>query len=1190
MRRFTRLLCAVCAVCLLTGGAALAEEGCGIGEAAFTEFVREPAEAADPAGEAPESPAAAEQKNTAPAAGNPLETENSTRGFVYRMYRTVLGREPDKDGFSSWVKTLDEGIATAADLVYGFFNSNEYTAKGKNNKEIITDCYETMLNRKPDAAGLAGWKQALDIGMSADVVCAGFVGSDEFTALADQYGIRAGTLALTKARDLNYDRTHFVYRLYHNSLEREPETEGQENWCQALGEGAEGTGVAAGFIFSKELKDKHLDNGEFVEMLYRTILGREAEESGKTAWVDMLNYTSTREHVLNGFMYSPEFLAQCEKAGIQAGNPIAEPDQTPAWQVNIDMLSRVNAVREEAGKKKLTTREDLWEDIALPRAEELGMDYSDRRPDGSTWDTILDDAGMGDYTAAAENRGDGTSDPAEALETWMANDNARAVILDENLESLATAYNAAGDAWAQSFYTQNREELQLSAMDKIELKRAKNQLGLTMNKDSCRISAKDTVSILDRLIEKKAPDRKAEWEKMTAAWRKTGGSMNRIDSMMMLYLASTLLGEKYQGTQVIPFYSDRLGVDWETVCTSGFLYPNDEVFERMFNIGYGDGYADSSALYYNQGHISPVSGEFPFSEDVESNSVRPMERTTLKETLLGIIRLVDSVENTEMTPQEDREALEAVMDEEVRKAAENAEPVDDEKAPDWKGFIMEWMEDNKAASNRMLYNLKNWGMNTAWLLLDYRFFFDENDVSKINNVSMRQLDRFIADAVKQGMHVDIVFESLPGRYVYTNPENFDRILRGDLFTNEEMIQQTEQIFETLVSRYQGIPNANLSFGPLYETTNDSEYGMGKGTIEDFADTYERIVQAIRRADPDRLIVFEEVYAPLDTVGQKIEEIMADVPNAIRKLTTGGGDAFIYRSLRLDTDNVDDKKYSMPAPTYPIYDYAVDGHLYPGHELTLEGPIPAGTVIRIYLDRSDNARLSVTADQNQIFGKQLGQITANKGGEMSYHFPYARSDETIEIEIGRDTAKVEFSVEEGFAEWCGMDVVLPEKYQKEILFNVTDYDVMRGVAEESGPKYIQTSTIEVAPYGDSDIEYGKTVYINADEVAYTTDVWLEESSKKAISGWMKWVKENWPDTVMYLEGPMFSGPSWEDAKEYLTDVLDACREQGFGWYIGDLFFLTHDDSEKAYPGARHGEKDGLKHLNLDYLELLQEYCK
>ena len=118
MRRFTRLLCAVCAVCLLTGGAALAEEGCGIGEAAFTEFVREPAEAADPAGEVPESPAAAEQKNTAPAAGNPLETENSTRGFVYRMYRTVLGREPDKDGFSSWVKTLDEGIATASSILH----------------------------------------------------------------------------------------------------------------------------------------------------------------------------------------------------------------------------------------------------------------------------------------------------------------------------------------------------------------------------------------------------------------------------------------------------------------------------------------------------------------------------------------------------------------------------------------------------------------------------------------------------------------------------------------------------------------------------------------------------------------------------------------------------------------------------------------------------------------------------------------------------------------------------------------------------------------------------------------------------------------------------------------------------------------------------------------------------------------
>lgn len=185
--------------------------------------------------------------------------------------------------------------------------------------------------------------------------------------------------------------------------------------------------------------------------------------------------------------------------------------------------------------------------------------------------------------------------------------------------------------------------------------------------------------------------------------------------------------------------------------------------------------------------------------------------------------------------------------------------------------------------------------------------------------------------------------------------------------------------------------------------------------------------------------------------------------------------------------------------------------------------------------------------------------------------------------------MELSAEEGFAEWCGMDVVLPKEYTKEVLFNVTEYDVKRGLYEESGPKYIQTSTIEVAPYGDSDIEYGKTVYINAGELAYTTDVWLDEASKEAISGWMKWVKENWPNTVIFTGGGMFSGASWEENREFMNDQLSAFREQGFGWIVAELPTLALDDSEKIYPGARYGEKDGLKHLNLDYLELLQKYC-
>ena len=459
MKKSLKWISALCALCLLVSCVAVAEEGCGIGDAAFVAF--EPAPEAAP--EADVLPAVAENKeaalNTAPASdtapsteANPLESDKTTKGFVYRMYKVVLGREPDADGFNSWVASLDSGVNSAADLVNMFFNSDEYTAKNKTSTEIITDCYATMLNRMPDADGLAGWKKALDVGMSSDVVCAGFVASPEFISLASQYGIRPGTLKLTKARDQNYERTAFVYRLYKDCLQRDPEISGLESWCQALSRGAEGTNVAYGFIFSNEYKGKLPGNDEFVEMLYRTILGRNADASGMSGWVDLLNYTSTRERILNGFMFSPEFAAKCKLANINVGKKVAEPDNTRAWKANILVLSLVNAERAKYGLNSLKTREDLWEDVAMVRAKEVKQSFSHTRPDGRDCWSAYSDAGFPD-SYQAENIAFGYRTEQAVMKAWMNSTGHRENILRPTLTVLATGlYNNSN--WSQNFYTE----------------------------------------------------------------------------------------------------------------------------------------------------------------------------------------------------------------------------------------------------------------------------------------------------------------------------------------------------------------------------------------------------------------------------------------------------------------------------------------------------------------------------------------------------------------------------------------------------------------------------------------------------------------------------------------------------------------------------------------------------------------
>ena len=63
-------------------------------------------------------------------------------------------------------------------------------------------------------------------------------------------------------------------------------------------------------------------------MLYKTMLGREADTPGVTDWVLKIRETGSRETAFNGFLQSAEFKNLCADAGINVGNPIADNHTT----------------------------------------------------------------------------------------------------------------------------------------------------------------------------------------------------------------------------------------------------------------------------------------------------------------------------------------------------------------------------------------------------------------------------------------------------------------------------------------------------------------------------------------------------------------------------------------------------------------------------------------------------------------------------------------------------------------------------------------------------------------------------------------------------------------------------------------------------------------------------------------------
>ncbi len=140
------------------------------------------------------------------------------------------------------------------------------------------------------------------------------LGVADATGIASYYGLRKGAAVDREKVEA------FVKRLYVECLDRQPDAEGFNAWVEALCNGTgNGANVAAGFFFSDEFKNRGLSNEEYVEKLYRVLMGRGSDAGGKASWVDILNKCGGRKGVFKGFVYSPEYAMICQDAGISVG-------------------------------------------------------------------------------------------------------------------------------------------------------------------------------------------------------------------------------------------------------------------------------------------------------------------------------------------------------------------------------------------------------------------------------------------------------------------------------------------------------------------------------------------------------------------------------------------------------------------------------------------------------------------------------------------------------------------------------------------------------------------------------------------------------------------------------------------------------------------------------------------------------
>jgi hypothetical protein len=90
------------------------------------------------------------------------------------LYKAAFNRTPDASGLGYWINQMDKGMSYS-DVAKNFVTSAEFqTAFGGSNPSVntlVTKLYNNVLNRTPDAGGLAFWQDKLNTGWStADVL------------------------------------------------------------------------------------------------------------------------------------------------------------------------------------------------------------------------------------------------------------------------------------------------------------------------------------------------------------------------------------------------------------------------------------------------------------------------------------------------------------------------------------------------------------------------------------------------------------------------------------------------------------------------------------------------------------------------------------------------------------------------------------------------------------------------------------------------------------------------------------------------------------------------------------------------------------------------------------------------------------------------------------------------------------
>lgn len=736
-----------------------------------------------------------------------------------------------------------------------------------------------------------------------------------------------------------------------------------------------------------------------------------------------------------------------------------------------------------------------------------------------------------------------------------------------------------------------------------------NELNLPLDKlEQETISGTEMAELLDCFVAHEAPEQLEAWKTYSANLRSSNESLIRSDALASLFVAVWCIGGSY-----MEYDSENHSMQMRDAAfhkaddNRNWALFNDSGIPGEFDVGFGakDHYGTASCIF-NIGTVSPVDGAYPFAFNEQTASFRHDENATYLEAAVAILR-VFSTAGVTVVPIDDPAAvsLSAVFSEELLVKARASSTVTAANHPQWTGLVMSGEKEYPLnVVSGEIADSANWGFNSARLNLDYEQIFNM-DASEVDLSKLQVLDQIVAQAVKYNIHLNVMLTSLPGSWVAT-VEGFERAYDLDLYLNKGKQTQAKQVLEVLAERYKDISNDYLSFTPIFEPFNKNRSTGAvppEYTFEDYDTVLGEFLDVIWNKSPDRLIILEPwgltaeeetsvtytAFSAEDNVMYSF--IFCEMP-------------FVYANMTGEAGrNIDDENRSFYLVDYPTYYYELDNCIADPKNtslrdilfeeivegvgsLRLDGCLPAGTVVDIYLSQTLGGEMQFIADGEVIYTEQLGHQIYETSEAPSLFIHYMTSDKKVTVTLTRDTELLEIATPGGAVLWNAMDVWLPEEYATERWYYATPYDVWEGLEEKEGLILKKESRVMIWPNDSSDYADKVNLLTIHDDLTYSTARIKESASKETIDSTAHILSDKRPYSMVRYGGT-FNGSSWKALSAYYKDVFASLNDNSIGWWFEDWYSMKSfvADQIAEVPETSYA---GYSSFNLKLLKLMQQY--